>query len=118
MMVTFVVQGPPVPKGRPRVTRNGTFTPQDTLDYEQKVGWSYRAQAGGPPGVDGESRFGLMMNINGSLADVDNVVKSVMDGLQRVVYENDSQVDQLTVNRVRAARGDRGVTVTIWTIVE
>ena len=37
-MLTFVVPGQPVGKGRPRFTRSGhTYTPQDTLDAEERI---------------------------------------------------------------------------------
>ena len=32
--VRFFVDGRPVPKGRPRVTRHGTYTPKSTREYE------------------------------------------------------------------------------------
>ena len=40
-MVTFMVEGTPVPKGRPRFARRGkfvsTYSPKTTVDYETKV---------------------------------------------------------------------------------
>jgi Holliday junction resolvase RusA-like endonuclease len=40
-MVNFMVEGTPVPKGRPRFARRGkfvsTYSPKTTVDYETKV---------------------------------------------------------------------------------
>ena len=44
--IIFTVPGVPQGKGRPRVTRNGTFTPKKTRDYEKKVRDCYIAQGG------------------------------------------------------------------------
>lgn len=41
VIASFTVDGRPVPKGRPRVTQHGTYTPQRTRDYERRVGWGY-----------------------------------------------------------------------------
>lgn len=35
--VRFFVDGRPVPKGRPRVTRHGTYTPKSTREYEAAI---------------------------------------------------------------------------------
>jgi Holliday junction resolvase RusA-like endonuclease len=35
--LSFIVEGKPQPKQRPRVTRNGTFTPRETREYERRV---------------------------------------------------------------------------------
>jgi Holliday junction resolvase RusA-like endonuclease len=39
-MVTFMVEGTPVPKGRPRFARRGkfvsTYSPKTTVDYETR----------------------------------------------------------------------------------
>lgn len=41
-MIEFVVEGVPVSKLRPRVTRTHTYTPKKTRDYEKLVQWSYK----------------------------------------------------------------------------
>jgi len=45
------VQGKPKTKDRPRVTKNGTFTPKATLDYEQCVRDTW--EQAGHPTLDG-----------------------------------------------------------------
>ena len=97
--VSFFIPGPPIGKGRPRVTARGAFTPSKTREYEKHV----RAcgQAWILTRKDWQSEcpsydwFALVMTISfaqGRRPDVDNVIKSIMDGLEKVIWKNDSTV--------------------------
>ena len=44
--IQFTVPGVPVGKGRPRVTRYGTYTPEKTRAYEEKVRLCWQTQSG------------------------------------------------------------------------
>ena len=46
MRIELLIPGDPVGKGRPRVTRHGTFTPRRTKDYERKIFECWREQSG------------------------------------------------------------------------
>ncbi len=113
----FVIPGKPVPKARPRVTRNRTFTPQRTKDFEEHVGicamiahnrtrqpWDVNVEYGiecrfyfaGKPRVDG-----------------DNLLKSIQDGLEGVLYVNDTQVTQGHYFVYKGAQEDK-TEVGIW----
>ena len=98
MILTFEIPGPPVPKGRPRVTRRGTFTPQKTKDYEKAVGEAamvavkeQRLSHGWP--IDAAYEVSCEFWFTKRPAcDGDNILKAVQDGLEKVLYENDKQV--------------------------
>lgn len=92
----------PKPKGRPRFTKSGrTYTPADTLRYQKAIG-----QAWDGPCFEGnvsveltfladEVEVRIYPMVDGatcSRADVDNLIKSVLDGLQGHAFLNDSQV--------------------------
>lgn len=89
--VRFVVDGQPIPKARPRVTRHGTYTPPKTAAWEELVGWSYK-QARGPlfEGLVSVS-MGFYRKTHVKV-DADNLVKGLLDGLGGVAFHNDSQV--------------------------
>ena len=91
-MTTFTVPGQPIPKGRPRFVKGRVYTPQKTAIYEAKVAkW---AKVAGVKKIEkGDVSIALDVYYkNKSHGDLDNVVKSVMDGLNKVAWADDKQV--------------------------
>ena len=100
--IIFTVPGVPQGKGRPRVTRNGTFTPKKTRDYEKKVRDCYIAQGGQmfPDDTPLFASITAIFPIPSSLSkkrralfngkryckkpDADNVAKAILDALKAV----------------------------------
>ena len=101
---TFVVEGPPQPKERPRRGANGRwYTPGATVAYERAVGACGLA-AGLRPGLGerhtGEYRVVVRLWFKDRRRrDVDNVVKAIMDGLNGIAFMDDSQVVEMTIRR-------------------
>lgn len=121
--VFICVPGEPVGKGRPRIGRRGKhammFTPQKTVDYEQMV----KAEAeksmarstpfAGPVELKLQIFTGIPKSYPkrkaeaarlGKIAptkkpDIDNVVKTVCDSLNGVVWVDDVQVVDLHVTK-------------------
>jgi Holliday junction resolvase RusA-like endonuclease len=115
--VVFTVKGEPKGKGRPRFTKSGhIYTPDGTSSYESLVGFSYRNSARGykftspvrvtvrafhkPP--KGKSKRVVEDMLNGRILptkkpDADNVAKIVLDGLNKVAWEDDTQVVEMMV---------------------
>ena len=110
-MIEFVVEGLPVAKGRPRVTRNGTYTPRKTKDYEKLVQYSFRNQYKGQA-LQGalKIRIDFYMYIPKNTSkkrrklkndkeilptkrpDFDNLTKSITDALNGLAFEDDNQI--------------------------
>ena len=115
--IIFTVPGVPQGKGRPRVTRNGTFTPKKTRDYEKKVRDCYIAQGGQmfPADTPLFASITAIFPIPSSLSkkrralfngkrhckkpDADNVAKAILDALNGVAYRDDSAVSSLIVGK-------------------
>lgn len=114
--VTFTVNGEPRGKGRPRFTKTGrVYTPSETAQYESLVGLSYRNSAKGhkftspvkviivaclkPPKkskkVVGDMLSGRILPTK--KPDPDNIAKIVLDGLNKVAWDDDTQVVEMTV---------------------
>lgn len=109
-VVIFAVEGRPVPKGRPRVTRHGTYTPKSTQIFEAAVRTAW-LKAGEKQFEDGEA-LEVMVNAyfpipsgtpkrkRGRLdlspylkrGDIDNIIKAVLDALNGYAYKDDSAV--------------------------
>lgn len=120
-MVRFIVDGEPQGKQRPRFARRGsyvkTYTPQRTIDYEERIRECYREQVGNEILVDVPVRINIIayFSIPKSFTkrkrqdaiknyvkphnriDVDNIAKAVLDALNGVAYQDDHYVTNLTV---------------------
>jgi Holliday junction resolvase RusA-like endonuclease len=114
MVISFKIPGKPIPKGRPRFARGKVHTPTRTRDYEKLVkALALKARGTtkpftGPVGVVvliGQDETHVEIRPVGVAAvpkakirgDIDNIAKSLMDGLNRVIYKDDRQVVSLTV---------------------
>lgn len=98
----YYIIGDPVPKARPRHnTKTGiTYTPKKTQIAESYVKDSYISQGGkiidGP--VEVKIEFYLRKPKKPTAAeplkrpDIDNLTKTILDGLNGVAYEDDKQI--------------------------
>lgn len=116
----FAVYGDPVPKGRPRFTRQGrTYTPKRTHDYETEVAMMAKAAMGSqeplktpvmaciyityavPPSYTKKRREACLNGFERpSRHDIDNVCKAVLDACNGIVYLDDKQVCSLHTTKV------------------
>jgi len=91
----FTLPGEPVCKGRPRFLRNGaTYTDAKTRAAEAAIGWAYREAAGAAARpLAGQVQIGMLFCVGTRRRkDLDNMVKLVMDALNRLAWRDDSQV--------------------------
>ena len=117
-MIKLTIPGEPVAKGRPRVTRYGTYTPEKTKNYETLVKELYFMEHGqtlleGELNIDIKAYFRIPKSAaktkklhmaSGKIRptkrpDWDNVGKTVTDALNGVAYEDDSQIVSATVEK-------------------
>lgn len=108
VLLTFVVPGDPASKARPRFSGKGsktrTYTPEATKAAEELVAWKAR-EAGWRRPPDPESGFGLLcvfFTATYQRRDVDNMLKLVSDGLNKIVYADDSQITEVSARVMRA----------------
>jgi Holliday junction resolvase RusA-like endonuclease len=115
LIVNFEIPGDPVPKGRPRFARRGTFvqtyTDSKTLEYETLVGFKARQAIGASEPLKGHLTVYLYLRyavpasyskkrteacLNGfeypKRVDLDNCYKSITDAMNGIVYADDSQI--------------------------
>ena len=111
-MIDFIVPGPPVAKGRPRVGKYGTYTPDKTVNYENLVQFSYLEKykqahlLEGPlkltidfdfPIPKSTSKKNRELMLLGEIRptkkpDLDNCMKIITDALNGIAYKDDSQI--------------------------
>jgi Holliday junction resolvase RusA-like endonuclease len=128
-MVTFMVEGTPVPKGRPRFARRGkfvsTYSPKTTVDYESKVSESAKLAMGASEPLDtpvgayiyitlpvpaSYSKKRTQACLSGEerptkKSDIDNYCKAIFDGMNGIVFLDDSLVVSLHATKVYGTIG-------------
>ncbi len=100
MTLMLVVQGQPVPKKRPRVTRAGhAYTPKETVEHEAAVGWSMKAAWRREPSTEPFRVTLAFYMANNRPVDIDNLAKAVLDAGNGIVWVDDRQVRALSCTR-------------------
>lgn len=131
MELHFIIPGKPVAKQRVRVvSRGASYTPKETREFEQLVGgYAYLA---GARSVDDVSMFSVDIIVtqqipkswskartsaawNGvysnHMPDIDNVAKSILDGLNKVVWKDDKQVAIIKAQKLWGKADNTYVTI-------
>ena len=105
---SFVVPGPPQPKQRPRLGRQGcVYTPKATRAYEDCRSLCARQAGLRTPSVTPVCLAIALYFPDRRRRDLDNAAKAVMDALNGVGYRDDSQVQTLHVTRAIDAANRR-----------
>jgi Holliday junction resolvase RusA-like endonuclease len=99
------IPGEPIPKARPRVYGRRAITPQRTLDAEHRIRQAFheRYPDAEPNSGNVELSACFFMNRVGR-PDLDNLLKLVMDALNGLAYQDDSQVIRFHASKVTPDR--------------
>ena len=122
-MIVFTVDGPAVPKQRPRISGRQAYTPKRTKDYEERVREAFRSSHHGfvpvyPKDAPVKASIEIIQAIPKSWpntkhlkaergeivptsrnGDIDNIAKSILDALNGYVYLDDCQVTTLIISK-------------------
>ena len=100
-MVTFTIPGQPLPKQRPRRSRNGTWYSPSRND-ERRIGEHVKWQMHEKHVERLSGPVALMLRfyrLDKRRVDADNLAKAVLDGLNGILYTDDDQVTSLTIEK-------------------
>lgn len=121
--VTFTVPGPPKGKARARTVHTGgrtfSYTPEGTVLYENLVKTCFYQTGAHPFNADEELKANIIayypiakstgkkkrqQMLAGLIRptkkpDLDNVIKSILDALNKVAYHDDTQIVSLSVEK-------------------
>ena len=118
-MINLIIPGEPVAKGRPRVTKTGiAYTPAKTQGYENLVKMCYMEQSNkvkleGQLTAHVAAYFQISKSASKKKAkqmekheirpakrpDIDNIIKAIFDALNKLAYDDDSQIVSLRVDK-------------------
>ena len=142
VIAEFIVEGIPIAKARPRFARRtskagkafvSTYTPAHSANYEAQIAaYARNSMRGLEPSLKAlslEIKFYMpipeswskkkkAMAISGELfpttkPDLDNIVKSIKDGMNEIVFHDDSQVVQLIATKVYSEEPKAEIKVTL-----
>ena len=128
-MLTYLVEGNPIGKGRPKFARRGNFvsayTPTKTRDYESVIKEAAQKAMGSNELLETPVTVAIYITVpipqsyskkrteaclNGSekpikKPDIDNIAKCFLDAMNEIVYLDDTQVLTLHVTKVYGTVG-------------
>jgi Holliday junction resolvase RusA-like endonuclease len=129
--ITLIIDGAPVAKARPRMTRRGhVYTPRETRAYETLVRQLAALEMRGKAPLQGAVRVELLVELAlpqswsrakqlaalageimpASRPDIDNFVKAALDGINAIVIADDAQIVEL---RARKKFGEPKLVLTV-----
>jgi len=128
-MLTYMVEGNPIGKGRPKFARRGnfvsTYTPTKTRDYETVIKEAAQKAMGSnavletpvtvaiyitvpiPASYSKKRTEACLKDIERPIKkpDIDNIAKCFLDAMNEIVYKDDTQVLTLHVTKVYGTVG-------------
>ena len=127
------IEGTPIVTPRPRVTKRGhAYTPARAKKAQERIGQAWKDRYGdtqlqGAVALQVELRFeppkswskkkqaaaiaGEIAATSHAIGDIDNLAKTVMDGLNEVAFSDDSQVTAISISKVYAGKAETVITV-------
>ena len=111
----IIVEGKIKGKARPRIGKFGGYTPKDTVNYENWVRLCYQQQGNGL--IEGSIRARIVayykvpksytkkrvqairegLEYPCKKPDSDNIAKIILDSLNKIAFDDDAQIVELTV---------------------
>lgn len=119
MSIKFTIPGTPVGKARPRVTRYGAYTPEKTVNYETLVKEMFAIKypkheiMEGPLRMEVLAYFPIPKSASKKKAlqmakgeirptkkpDTSNILKIIEDALNKIAYNDDSQIVESSIEK-------------------
>jgi len=129
--VSLTIPGEPRGKQRPRWQKFGTYTPKETMNYETYIKQLFAIKYPGFMPVESALTANLWAGLTipksaskkkqGMMKlgiikptrrpDVDNILKAVLDALEKLAYKNDSQICRVVIDKDYSERPRLEITI-------
>lgn len=103
-MIRITVDGDAIPAARPRFSGRRCYQPKRNVEYRKRIqAAAMRAMNGAEP-LKGEVTAAVRLfrrykPTARTYGDCDNHLKALFDGLNRIVFDDDSQITKCTVEK-------------------
>lgn len=103
-MIKIVIKGEPIPAARPRFGNGRTYQPKRNVEYRRRIQDAARAAMDGKQLLTGEICAAVKLYrkyrpTTRLFGDVDNHLKAIFDGLNKIVFADDSQIVRCEVEK-------------------
>jgi crossover junction endodeoxyribonuclease RusA len=114
MRARLVIRGTPIPLQRSRTSSGRHYLPKRSRTYRELVQAEW--MAAGRPSL-GSAPFAMSAQFVGSRAnaDLDNLVKAILDALNGLAYADDSQLVSVDARKLPVDDGARAI-VELWRV--
>lgn len=104
MMIQFSIPIEPIPQARPRFGQGRAYEPKRCTAYKAQIKNAGRAAMDGNPPMTGEIHCSIRLyrkykSTSRRFGDLDNLLKSILDGLNGITFVDDSQVVKCTIEK-------------------
>ena len=105
--VSFQVAAIAVGKQRPRLGRGRVYTPKETVDFERLIGWEAKLAMKGRRPTHAPCVASIRITrkrpkktkLYAPAGDTDNFAKSILDGMNKIVFDDDKQIVTVTATK-------------------
>lgn len=103
-MIRIRVDGDAIPAARPRFGGGRAYQPKRNIEYRRRVQAASKAAMNGAEPLKGEIRASVKLYRRykataRNFGDVDNHLKALFDGMNQIVFADDSQVVRCVVEK-------------------
>lgn len=103
-MIKIVIAGEPIPAARPRFSGRRAYQPKRNVEYRRKVQSSASVAMSGREPLTGEICAAIKLYRKyqptaRNYGDVDNHLKALFDGMNKIVFVDDSQIIRCVVEK-------------------
>jgi len=127
MIQVFIPMDPPIAKARPRFNKGRVFTPSKTVSAEHSIAYAVNIEMiklnipiiTGAVSINIEFRFKKQKTkicqrpYHTVKPDIDNLIKTVLDSLNRIAYKDDSQIVEIKSNKTYIDNDKAGIYISI-----
>lgn len=113
-MLRIEIEGDPIPAARPRYSVRRVYQPKRNVEYRRQIQAAARLAMAGAEPMQGEicavvKVYRKWKRTARQSGDLDNLVKSLWDGLNGIIFEDDSQICRCTVEKFTDKENPRAV---------